>query len=235
MANSIRIPRRAVVQGMGAGAAAAVLGNWPEAAFADDKQGVTDTEILIGALGPLTGPTAFIGAPARDGMALAIEKINEAGAINGRKLKMVYEHAATPAESVAAAKKLTESDKVFILVLASGSTGAAAAADYVRSAKIPTYNIFGATPIIREPFARNVFHGSMPDPVVTGSGMIDEVFKAVPNIKKVGVLAGTFDRLSHYVGAAIGDDVVKARAALRRLAVFCRPDLHEALDWRIGL
>jgi branched-chain amino acid transport system substrate-binding protein len=177
---------------MGAGAATAVLGTWPEAAFADEKQGVTNTEILIGALGPLTGPTAFIGAPARDGMALAMEKINEAGAINGRKLKMVYEHAATPAESVAAAKKLTENDKVFILVLASGSTGAAAAADYVRSAKIPTYNIFGATPIIREPFARNVFHGSMPDPVVTGTGMIDEVFKAVPNIKKVGVLAGTY-------------------------------------------
>ena len=192
MAISTRIRRRTVLQGMGAGVAAGVLGTWPRQASADEKQGITDTEILIGALGPITGPTAFIGGPARDGMALAIEKINEAGPINGRKLRLVYEHAATPAESVAAAKKLTENDNVFILVLASGSTGAAAAADYVRSAKIPTYNIFGATPIIREPFARNVFHGSMPDPVVTGSGMVDEVFKAVPNIKKVGVLAGTY-------------------------------------------
>jgi branched-chain amino acid transport system substrate-binding protein len=77
-------------------------------------------------------------------------------------------------------------------VLASGSTGAAAAADYVRSAKIPTYNIFGATPIIREPFARNIFHGSMPDPTVTGGAMVDEVFKAVPETKKIGVLAGTY-------------------------------------------
>ena len=192
MANSNRIQRRTVLQGMGAGVAAGVLGTWPWQASADEKQGITDTEILIGALGPITGPTAFIGGPARDGMTLAIEKINEAGPINGRKLRLVYEHAATPAESVAAAKKLTENDNVFILVFASGSTGAAAAADYVRSAKIPTYNIFGATPIIREPFARNVFHGSMPYPVVTGSGMVDEVFKAVPNIKKVGVLAGTY-------------------------------------------
>jgi branched-chain amino acid transport system substrate-binding protein len=192
MVVSKQFTRRNVIQGMSAGAALGILATWPKEAFADEKQGVTDTEILIGALGPLTGATAFIGAPARDGMQLAIEKINEAGPINGRKLKLAYEHAATPAESVAAAKKLTENDKVFILVLASGSTGAAAAADYVRAAKIPTYNIFGATPIIREPFARNVFHGSMPDPVVTASGMVDEVFKAVPSIKKVGVLAGTY-------------------------------------------
>ena len=192
MAKSFRIPRRIVLQGMGAGIASGALGAWPRFAAADERQGVTDSEILIGALGPITGPTAFIGAPARDGMQLAIEKINQSGPINGRKLRLIYEHAGTPAESVAAAKKLTENDKVFILVLASGSTGAAAAADYVRSAKIPTYNIFGATPIIREPFARNVFHGSMPDPVVTGSEMVNEVFKAVPGAKKVGVLAGTY-------------------------------------------
>ena len=67
-------------------------------------------------------------------MQLAIDKINEAGPINGRKLRLIFEHASTPAESVAAAKKLNESDKVFVLVIATGSTGAAAAADYVRAA-----------------------------------------------------------------------------------------------------
>jgi branched-chain amino acid transport system substrate-binding protein len=187
-----KIGRRSVIKTMATGLAASAFGGWPLGAFADEKQGVTDTEILIGGLGPITGPTAFIGGPGRDGMQLAIDKINESGPINGRKLRMTYEHAATPAESVAAAKKLTENDKVFILVLASGSTGAAAAADYVRAAKIPTYNIFGATPIIREPFARNIFHGSMPAPEVTGGEMVNEVFKAVPGVKKVGVLAGTY-------------------------------------------
>jgi len=188
----MKVGRRAVIKSIATGLATSTFGVFPRLAFADERQGVTDTEILIGGLGPITGPTAFIGAPGRDGIQLAIEKINETGPINGRKLRLTYEHAATPAESVAAAKKLTENDKVFVLVLASGSTGAAAAADYVRSAKIPTYNIFGATPIIREPFARNIFHGSMPDPVVTGSEMVNEIFKAVPNAKKVGVLAGTY-------------------------------------------
>jgi len=156
------------------------------------QQGVTSGEIVIGALGPLTGPFAFIGAPGRDSIALAIEKINEAGGLNGRKLRLIFEHANTPAESVAAAKKLVEENKVFTLILASGSTGAAAAADYVRAAKIPTYNIYGATPIIRTPFAKNIFHSAIPGAEASGKSMIDEVFRAVPNAKKVGVLAGTY-------------------------------------------
>ena len=64
---------------------------------------------------------------------------------------------------MAAAKKLVENDKVFVLIIASGSTGAAAAADYVRAERrFSTYNTVGATPIIREPFAHNVFHGTIP-------------------------------------------------------------------------
>src|SRR5688572_12561660 len=72
------------------------------------SQGVTENEILIGALGALTGATAFIGAPGRDGIQLAVEHINAAGGVIGRKLKLAFEHAFTPAESVAATKKLVE-------------------------------------------------------------------------------------------------------------------------------
>jgi branched-chain amino acid transport system substrate-binding protein len=178
--------RRTFVAALVAGAALVV------APALHAQQGITQGEVVVGALGPLTGPFAFIGAPGRDGIALAIDRINEAGGINGRKVRLVFEHANTPAESVAAAKKLVEEDKVFALILASGSTGAAAAADYVRAAKIPTYNIYGATPIIRTPFARNVFHSAIPPAETSGKAMIDEVFRAVPNAKKIGILAGTY-------------------------------------------
>jgi branched-chain amino acid transport system substrate-binding protein len=186
------VHRRSVLQGAAGLAAAGLAGLRHGPALAQTTQGITDNEILIGALGQLSGPFAFIGAPGRDNMQLAIEKINEGGGINGRKLRLIYEHASTPAESVAAAKKLVENDKVFVLTIASGSTGAAAAADYVRAAKIPTYNTVGATPIIRNPFARNVFHSTIPDAAVTGQAMIDIGFQAVPNATKVGVLAGTY-------------------------------------------
>ena len=156
------------------------------------SQGVTENEILIGALGALTGATAFIGAPGRDGIQLAVEHINVAGGVNGRKLKLAFEHAFTPAESVAATKKLVEQDKVFVLVLASGSTGAAAAADYVRAVGVPTYNIFGTTSIIREPFANNVFHGQITDGPAQAEKFVERVLSVAKPPKKVGVLAGTY-------------------------------------------
>jgi branched-chain amino acid transport system substrate-binding protein len=192
MSRSYGISRRSILQGAAATVAAGAAGFRSGPAFAQATQGVTDNEILIGALGQLSGPFAFIGAPGRDNMQLAIDKINEAGPINGRKLRMIFEHASTPAESVAAAKKLNENDKVFVLVIATGSTGAAAAADYVRADGIPTYNTVGATPIIRNPFARNVFHGTITDAGGSGQGMIDIAFRAVPKATKIGILAGTY-------------------------------------------
>jgi len=175
----------------GAIAAALIAFATGSSAQASD-QGVTDDEITIGALGALTGATAFIGGPGRDGIQLAVDQINEAGGIEGRKLNLVFEHAFTPAESVAAAKKLVQSDKVFVLILASGSTGAAAAADFVRETGVPTYNIFGATPIIRQPFADNVFHSAIPGAEVSGQAMIDRALEAKPDAKKIGLLAGTY-------------------------------------------
>jgi branched-chain amino acid transport system substrate-binding protein len=192
MVQKLLVHRRSVLKGTLGLATASIAGLRPRTARAQAVQGVTDNEIVIGALGQLSGPFAFIGAPGRDNMQLAVDMINAKGGINGRKLRLIYEHASTPAESVAAAKKLVENDKVFVLVIASGSTGAAAAADYVRAAKIPTYNTVGATPIIRNPFARNIFHSTIPEASVTGQAMINIGFQAVPKAKKVGVLAGTY-------------------------------------------
>ncbi len=155
--------------------------------------GVTDSEVTIGAFGPLTGPSAWIGLSARDGMMLALNEINAHGGVNGRKLKLIFEGAATPAESIAAAKKLVEQDKVFMLVIGAGSTGAAAAADYLRGIGIPTYNIVGATPKIREPFARNIFHGVYPDARLIADYFAQEIVSGTPKPKTAGVMTGTYE------------------------------------------
>jgi len=156
------------------------------------ERGITASEILIGAIGALTGPVAFIGTPGRDGMTMGFNEINERGGVCGRKLRLQFEHASTPAESVAAVKKLVEQDKVFVLVLASGSTGAAAAADYVRAAGVPTYNLYGSTPIIREPFSKNVFHGAIVPVEVSARGLISMFYDDGYAPKKIGILAGTY-------------------------------------------
>jgi len=156
------------------------------------EDGVTDSEIVVGAIGALTGALSFVGMPGRDGLTLGFNEINAKGGVNGRKIRMIFEHALTPAESLAAVKKLVEQDKVFILILASGSTGAAAAADYVRGNGVPTYNLFGSTPIIREPFAKNVFHGAIVPASLQPIAILEQVNDGGYKSKKIGVLAGTY-------------------------------------------
>ena len=153
--------------------------------------GISTSEILIGGIGALTGPFAFIGASGRDGLALGFNEINQRDTC-GRKIRMIFEHASTPAENLAAAKKLVEQDKVFVLVLAGGSTGAAAAADYVRQQGVPTYNIFGSTPLIREPFAKNVFHGAIVKVENSSLALVGQVYDGGFRPKKLGVLSGTY-------------------------------------------
>ena len=45
-----------------------------------------DEGIKIGAIVPLTGSFASYGEPVRDGMLLAVEEINKAGGIEGKKI-----------------------------------------------------------------------------------------------------------------------------------------------------
>ncbi|MGB6534753.1 MAG: ABC transporter substrate-binding protein [Xanthobacteraceae bacterium] len=156
------------------------------------ENGVSPSEISIGALGALTGPLSFIGTPGRDSMRMAFDEINAHGGICGRKLRLDFEHASSPAESLAAAKKLVEEDKVFILVLASGSTGAAAAADYVRQVGVPSYNLYGSTPIIRNPFAKNVFNGAVVPAEVSAAALVGMFYDGGYQPKKFGILAGTY-------------------------------------------
>jgi branched-chain amino acid transport system substrate-binding protein len=156
------------------------------------QQGVSDTEILVGAFGPLTGPASWVGSGSRDGLMLAVDEINKNGGVNGRKIRLIFEDAVKPAESIAAAKKLTEQDKVAVLILGSGSTGAEAAGDYLRGAGIPSFNIVGVTPKIRDPFARNIFHGASPSADTFAQGWVDVILGRSPKPKKVAIIVGSY-------------------------------------------
>lgn len=173
-------------------AAAAICSGAISASSARAEDGITSSDIVVGAIGALTGPLAFIGAPGRDSLRLGFDEINAKGGVCGRKFKLQFENAAAPAESLAAVKKLVEQDKIFVLVLASGSTGAAAAADYVRQVGVPTYNLYGSTPIIREPFSPNVFHGAIVPVEVAAADLISLFYDDNHKPQKFGVLAGTY-------------------------------------------
>ena len=55
------------------------------------KESKSDEVIKIGFVGPLTGDNANLGQPIADGIQLAVEDINNAGGVNGKKLSLILE------------------------------------------------------------------------------------------------------------------------------------------------
>jgi len=92
------------------------------------EDGVTDTEIVIGSFGPMTGPVYMYGQLAMNGLDVAFNKINKEGGINGRKLRLVREDDRCSSETaITAVRRLIYNDKVFAIV-GGGCLGAAVAA-----------------------------------------------------------------------------------------------------------
>ncbi|MDR1929392.1 MAG: ABC transporter substrate-binding protein [Treponema sp.] len=80
--------------------------------------------VAIGAVLPLSGQVAFYGTESRDGVLLAIEQINAAGGLLGKKLTLIAEDdEGDSAKSVNAFTKLTRRDKVSY-VIGSSTSGA---------------------------------------------------------------------------------------------------------------
>jgi branched-chain amino acid transport system substrate-binding protein len=80
--------------------------------------------VAIGAVFPLSGQVAFYGAESRDGALLAIEEINAAGGLLGKRLVLISEDdEGDSAKSVNAFTKLTTRNKVSY-ILGSSTSGA---------------------------------------------------------------------------------------------------------------
>jgi ABC-type branched-subunit amino acid transport system substrate-binding protein len=132
-------------------------------AFAQATQGVTDTEILIGSHQDLSGPVAALGGPLRDGMVLAVEDINAAGGIHGRKLRLVVEDTSfDPKKAVLATQKLLTQDKVFAMVAPLGTAPTQASMPLIQERGVPL--LFPGTPadFTYTPFHRLKFALSSP-------------------------------------------------------------------------
>lgn len=72
--------------------------------------------ILIGFSGQLTGKIADIGVPARNGVQLAVETINAAGGINGRKLKLIIkDDGNTPEQAIRVDQELINAGVIAVI------------------------------------------------------------------------------------------------------------------------
>jgi len=104
-------------------------------AFAQTKttnQGISATEIVVGTHQDLSGPIKGWGVPVSNGMKMAVDEVNAAGGINGRKIKLVVEDSGyDPKKAVLATQKMIEKDKIFSMIGAMGSPTVLAAQDAV--------------------------------------------------------------------------------------------------------
>jgi len=77
--------------------------------------GVTDTEIKIGNIMPYSGPASAYGIIGKT-MSAYFRMINDNGGVNGRKIVFIsYDDAYSPPKTVEQARKLVESDEVFLI------------------------------------------------------------------------------------------------------------------------
>lgn len=94
--------------------------------------------IKIGVIQPLTGSVAYNGQAFVSGAKLAVERRNAAGGVSGRKIELVIEDGqCRPANSVNAAEKLIQRDKVVALTGAFCSSATAAVMPVAEKYKIP--------------------------------------------------------------------------------------------------
>src|SRR5262245_8829503 len=94
--------------------------------------------IKVGELASLTGKEAAFGQSSHKGTLLAIEEVNAAGGVLGKKLQLVTEDNQSKAgESTTTVKKLISRDKVVALLGEVASSRSLEAAPICQAAKIP--------------------------------------------------------------------------------------------------
>jgi len=104
--------------------------------------GVSEREILIGSCSALEGPSHFLGTETVTGAKAYLDMVNDAGGVDGRKLKLIsYDDSYDPAKTEACFNRLLE-QKVFALGFFVGTPTAVKYLPLAESNKIPLVGLF---------------------------------------------------------------------------------------------
>ncbi|MBI3803084.1 MAG: ABC transporter substrate-binding protein [Nitrospirae bacterium] len=156
--------------------------------FSSAEDGVTEKEILIGMTNAQSGPVSALGFMMRDGAATYFNKVNAAGGIGGRKIRLViYDDVYQPAVTISNTRKLIEEDKVFALFGYIGSPNSAAVVPIVTRTGIPYLFPLTGAEVIRNPINKYIFNvrASYADEVEV---MVERLTEDL-HIQKIGVFA----------------------------------------------
>src|SRR5260370_21774547 len=107
---------------IGLGMAIAAAASLVTAGASAQTRGGTSTEIVFGMHTDLSGVAATYGVSSSNGVKMRFDEINEAGGVNGRKIKVIIEDQSYQVpKAVQACNKLINRDKVFAFVAPLGT------------------------------------------------------------------------------------------------------------------
>ncbi len=131
------------------------------------QQGVTDTEIVVGDILPLTGPPALLGVAHNIGVKLAVAEVNAQGGINGRKVRLISEDDGyVVSRTIQGVRKLVTVDKIFAMTSISGSAQGQAALPLLKELGIPAISTISFSNDLFKPTVKNVYAFGTQHPLV---------------------------------------------------------------------
>ncbi len=160
------------------------------APFSWADEGVTDKEILIGMSNGQTGPISELGMMMKEGATVYFNKVNAAGGVQGRKIKLlVYDDVYRATIVVENTRKLIERDKVFALFGYIGSGNSAAIVPIITRTGVPYLFPLTGAEVIRNPVNKYIFNlrASYADEIEV---MVERLTRDL-QIKKIGVFFQT--------------------------------------------
>lgn len=147
----------------------------------------TGDPVVIGAVVSTTGPAAPLGEPERNTLELMEGKINAAGGVLGRPLKIVIlDDQSSAKEAVTATQRLINQEKAVAVIGASASATTLAMKPITAGAKIPQIAMAAANSITDEPPSEWVWRVAPKDDLAVERAMqyVAESLK----VKKIAVL-----------------------------------------------
>jgi len=112
---------------------------------------VAGDTIKVGVYGDLTGQTSSFGQSTRNGIQLAVDEINAAGGVDGKKIELIVEDdQGTPEKAKTVISKLINQDKVQAVLGEVASSNSLAAAPVAQEGKIPMITPSSTNPKVTE-------------------------------------------------------------------------------------
>lgn len=174
-------------------------------AFAGDD-GVTPTEIRLGASQVLSGPLGPQTIQYGEGARLLFDAVNASGGIHGRKISFTtIDDAFDPKRAVENTRKLIEEQKVFMLFNSTGTAQTAAVMPLLKESKTILFGPVTGASSLREGANPYLFH--------VRAGYASETEKIVTQLKQLGVQRVAFFYQDDGLGKTLLGEIKKASAA----------------------